>query len=575
MTRADQTAFSFLETEFTMNGGRGSSDIVYRFRGMTCDTESGEEIALADLVGDEEACSGLLREALSSKYGITDLAATEPSAYAWTADALGVRFYFHSEAVSAEKLWELKEYSPRAVTVGLPYAGLTGKKAEALSAVPESYIAMMDKETEYDLPHGDMTVQLTGTDDAVSIRIRKDSGETSDLQIEYADRQSDFYMIRAEGGFYLFRERIGYQEGFFYDFSKPDGGFGRFAYNTCQYFDSFMREIRLAVPYNPYYVHMAEIRRSFGETSYDSSSFVPHGHYAFPNDPGARYKRFLLTDGSLQIDTYNVACRLLEDFTAMGVDAESNETGEVTVQAGRTLFFESVTGEAARYDDPPKRSYYHPSVYVCRLTDGSRIRFESSGESTVYVGDKGYMNRFTEPISLGEAQLEAEPAPAETFRVRIGGKDYPLIPDYSKPDHTGEEIDFGEDIWWQVEGYTGRYVCTEEDLQDMQGAYFTQEALSDPENKTELVIGKDGQVAFTCNGETFTGSLPKKRYYRTNVYIAMESETAYRTFHIRLREGEYHSVPGKIEFYSEGEPATNEPSKVPPIAVYLTHVKDR
>ena len=88
----------------------------------------------------------------------------------------------------------------------------------------------------------------------------------------------------------------------------------------------------------------------------------------------------------------------------------------------------------------------------------------------------------------------------------------------------------------------------------MQGAYFTQEALSDPENKTELVIGEDGQVVFTCNGETFTGSLPKKRYYRTNVY---------------------HSVPGKIEFYSEGEPATNEPSKVPPIAVYLTHVKDR
>ena len=145
----------------------------------------------------------------------------------------------------------------------------------------------------------------------------------------------------------------------------------------------------------------------------------------------------------------------------------------------------------------------------------------------------------------------------------------------SKPDHTGEEIDFGEDIWWQVEGYTGRYVCTEEDLKDMQGAYFTQEALSDPENKTELVIGEDGQVVFTCNGETFTGSLPKKRYYRTNVYITMESETAYRTFHIRLREGEYHSVPGKIEFYSEGEPATNEPSKVPPIAVYLTHVKDR
>ena len=54
----------------------------------------------------------------------------------------------------------------------------------------------------------------------------------------------------------------------------------------------------------------------------------------------------------------------------------------------------------------------------------------------------------------------------------------------------------------------------------------------------------------------------------------MESETERRTFQIILREGKSHSVPTKIEFYSEGLPATNEPSKVPPISVYMTRIQD-
>ena len=572
VTRADRTAFSILETEFE-KGARSGSEAAYRFRGTTRDTQSGAEIALEDLAGGEEWRSGMLREALLTRYGIADLAGTASPDYAWTADALGIRFYFHSDAVSAEKNREVSGYPDRAVTAALPYDSLPGPKAKALASVPDSYIAMLDRETAYRLPHGNLSILLTQKDGATVIRIRRDGGEPEDLIIEYADKLSDFYIIRSEGGFYLFRERIGYQEGFFYDFSRPDGGFGRFAYNPSQYFDSFLREIQLAVPYNPYCAHMAEVRRSFGKSSYDRCSFIPHGHYTFPSDPGARYKRFVLADGSLQIDSNNTACRLLEDLPAAELGPEGEMTGEITVPAGQSLVFEAVHGEAPRYDDPPRRSQWHSYRYDCRLADGRRICFESSTESTVST-EKGYLNRFTEPVSLWEAQF-AEPAqPREAYTVQIGGRVYPLIPDYSLDSHTGEEIDFGEDLWWQVEGYPGRYAMTEEDRKDLENSYFSPGAFSDSGRSAELVITEDGQAVLDCFGEVFRGKLPEKRRYKTNVDVFMESGAQYRTFQIILREGKSHSRPGRIELYSQGLPATNEPSHVPPITVYLTRVPD-
>ncbi|MCR5793977.1 MAG: hypothetical protein K6G61_01345 [Solobacterium sp.] len=573
VTRADETAFSILETEFEKGIGQADSEITYHFRGSTFATGSGEEIALEDLAGDEASWPGMLKSALSARYGTDSMASADPSDYAWIADALGIRFYFNSDAVSKEKRRETGDYTARAVCVGFAYADLPGEKAEMLSAVPEAYIAMAERETTYDLPHGDMSVTLMKQEDAVVLRIRKDSGESSDLVIEYADDLSDFYIIRAEGGFYLFRERIGYQEGFFYDFSRPDGGFGRFAYNTSQYFDSFLREILTALPYNPYCVHMAEVRRSFGASVYDRASFIPHGHYTFPNDPKARYKRFLLTDSSLQIDAYNTVCRLLEDLDAAQVDGEGNETGRITVPAGKTLLFESCDGEASRYDDPPGRNRVHTYFYTCLLTDGTRIRFESSTESVISVRG-GYMNRFTEPVSLGEVKFEDAPGPAETFTVRIGGKDYPLIPDYSRTSHTGEEIDFGEDTWWLIEGYPGRYRCTDEDMEAMKEEPFAGDVLPHPDGEAELRIAEDGSAVFDYFGTVYKGDLPEKRRYKTDVQIFMESKTQRRTFRIILREGEDHTQPVKIMFYSEGEPATNEPSKVPPLTVYLTRIEE-
>ena len=572
VTRADSTAFSILETEFEKKGqNSSSSDIDYRFRGTAWDTKSGEEIGLTDILGDEAVPEEMLEEALSVQYGVKGLVGTKPQDYAWTADALGIRFYFNSDAVSEDRRREIGDYSARAVTAAFPYTALSGKKAAAYASAPKSYIARLDRETEYSLPHGDMSVILTKKDDAWVIRIKKDRKAPEDLIIEYTDDLSDFYIIRAQDGFYLFRERIGYQEGFSYDFARPDGGFGRFAYNTQQYFDSFLREIYLALPYNPNCAQLSEARRSFGERTYGAGSFIPYGYYSFPSDPSSRYKRFILLDSTLKIDTNNTACRLLESFDAVKIDADGNEQGEYQVPAGSYLMFEAVAGEAPRYDDPPRRSQHRDFYYECRLTDGTRIRFVSSTESTV-SSEKGFFNRFTEVVSLGEALYtsEADPGGQEVFTVRIGGKDYPLIPDYSLPSHTGEEIDFGDDIWWLVEEYPGRYVSTDEDKEEMQDSWFTQEALAHPDESAELVISEDGQVVFDFFGEVYRGTLSERRFYRERVAIYMESEREHRSFQIILREGEDHSAPTRIEFYSEGLPATNEPSTQPPISVYLT-----
>ncbi len=569
VTRADSKAFSILETEFEKQPGQSDSDTYYRFSGSVCDTQTGREILLAELVGDEAQCQKELKKKLAAKYGTEELVTGDLSDCAWYADALGIRFCFHSDAVSRDKRWELGDHTARAVHASFAYSELRGEKAAELSEVPDAYIAMIDRETVYDLPHGNQSVQLTEKDDSTVFRIMKDKGESEELIIEYADDLSDFYIIRAENGFYLARDRIGYQEGFFYDFARPDGGFGRFAYQTSQYFDSFLREILLAVPYNPYCVHLAEVRRSFGESSYGKASFVPNGHYTFPSDPKARYQWFVLTDGSLQIDSGNKVCRLLEDFSAEQIDSEGSVIGEITVPAGKTLYFESLEGEGSRYDNVPGRRNVESYMYTCRLTDGTRIRFESDTESTISVHG-AYLNRFTEPVSLGEAEYETPPEPAPVFTVRINGKDYPLIPDYSLPNHAGEEIDFGGDIWWMAEGYPGRYVCTDEDIDDMRSVYSALET----EERPELTITEDGHAVFAYEGTVFEGTLPQKRYYREYVSVYMESQTQRRTFRIILREGEVHSKPEKIEFYSEGLPATNEPSDTPELTVYLTRVSE-
>lgn len=580
VARADSTAFSILETEYeTVFGDTWyGKKVIYKLNGRTFDTASGKEISLSELVADEKVISERLKKALQTQYGISGLSSIESSDYSWTTDALGIRFYFNSDAAAKKKHEEMGDYSNKVITVAFPYDSLDGFAAAELAKVPEDYIARLDRENIYKLPHGDLSVILTKSDKDIFIRMIPDKGEERRLRIEHADEKSDFYIIRSLGGFYLFREFIPYEQGFFYDFSNPDGGFGQFHYRISQYFDSFMSEIGLALPYNPFCVHMSEIRRGerspYGEESrdeeesQDDSFFVPGGHYYFSDRTEGRYKHFVLIDGVLQIDTRNTACRLLEDMVVMEIDEQGKELGNITIKAGSAIVFESAVGESEKYQTSSQRWDQESGyIYDCRLADGRKVRITSKYEDEVFVNGV-YLHRFTKPVSLAEARLDIIPPKAEEFTVRIGNKDYSLIPDYSKADYYGEEIDFGDDIWWQVEEYVGQYEISDEDLVDMKnGSNFNRQI---EKKDAVLMISEDGKVRFEYCGKVYEGELPKERYYGVNVSIKLRSGYESRSFEIILRDVEFHDAPSKIRFYSEGMPATNKPSEQPPLSVYLT-----
>lgn len=84
------------------------------------------------------------------------------------------------------------------------------------------------------------------------------------------------------------------------------------------------------------------------------------------------------------------------------------------------------------------------------------------------------------------------------------------------------------------------------------------------------MIRKDGKVRFDYCGMLYEGQMQDKRYYGNSVVVDLMSRSECRTFDIILRNGQSHDVPPRIQFYSQGLPATNEPSKQYPITVYLT-----
>ena len=616
VTRADETLISILETE--MEGGIGTAEGDWtseaencRFSGAVYDTQSGEKLDLADLVSDADDLSALLEEAFASKYGVEgicdglgpgdafgdELSSAEPGngsegeeadgvyVPAWTADYLGVRFYLDGAQVPKEIRDQLSsDYRRKALHVSIPYSALGGPLCEAAGKTPESFIAQVEKNVDYALPHADQTIRIEkaatdyGTeeyrivisdgksgsggkaagDDKDGKSARDDEG-TKAWWLEYATDGSDFYVFRAQGKYYFYRLDDLQDRGYVYSFGSPDGGFDRFANQNAQCFDSFLHEIRLALPYDPDCAHMREKTRSFTSAAPGMSAIlVPSGHYAFLPEPGRgrTWLHFSLTDDALALDTRNVGCRLLHDVSAVALDPEGNETGEITIPAGEVLRFLRVDGESELYYYMSTSYYEHQSgsmdyLYDCELTDGSLVRLVTRYENSFFV-DGMYMDRIGEAVYLGSAQYETGAGEVPEHTVKIGGKEYKLIQDLSLKTESGEEIDFEGDTWWKVENYVGTFRGEEENA--------------------KLTISESGRVLFEYDGRFFKGKLPEKRYYRQNVDVYMESGYERRTFTIIVDDDLPAHDPGftEITFYSAGEPATNEPSHVPPIEVQLT-----
>ena len=564
VTRADRALFSVLETEMESGIGDGEDDrtrpLQYTFSSHVYDTASGRELALQDFL-DPAELPEKLEAALAGKYGTEGLLAGKDRTPAWTADYLGLRFYLDSDAVPEEKKSELGMYRPKAVHVSVPCTALDGPSAEAAALTPESFIAQVEKNTDYVLPHDQRTIRVEkATDESgyeqYRIVIREKDSEKA-WWLEYADDESDFFVFRAKGKYYFYRLEENERFSYVYSFASPDGGYDRFANQNAQSFDSFLHEICLAVPSNPECIHMREQTRSFMDSkSGFSTTCTPNGHYAFDPEPGRgrTWLHFALIDDSLALDSRNVGCRLLTELGAAELDEAGNTTGEIVIPAGEVLRFLRVDGESELYYYmSPEYNLYKSGArdyfYDCELLDGRTVRLTTSYENSFFV-DGMYMDRIGEPVSLGAARYEAGLTEIPEHYVTIGGREYKLVRDLSLKSESGEEIDFDGDVWWEVENYVGTFASENGDA--------------------KLVISPDGEAGFDYEGRHYTGRLPEKRYYRSYAEIYMEAGYERRTFVIIPQDAKVHDPAfGRIRFFSEGEPATNEPSRVPPIEVEL------
>ncbi len=568
VTRADKALFSILETE--MDSGIGDAPGEYirgnescRFRASVYDTQSGKLLTLPDFLKDPDSIGERLENAVANKYeceGLYEGSGKETPA--WTADYLGLRFYFDGGVIPEDKLQEQGYYYDKAVHVSIPYTALDGPLSEAAAKTPESFIAQIEKNTEYALPHDKRVIRVekaedSGGNEAYRIAIAE-GGNEKPWWLEYAEAGSDYYVFRAQGKYYFYRLEDVQDRGYVYNFASPDGGFDRFENQNAQCFDSFLHELYLAVPYNPDCAHMRERSRKFMDpVSGLNTSYAPNGHYAFlpAQGRGRTWLHFALIDDALALDSRNVGCRLLHEISAKALDDAGNESGDTVIPAGEVLRFVSVDGESELYFYmSPEYNMYKSGArdyfYDCELTDGRKVRLTTRYETSFFV-DGMYMDRIGEPVTLGAAQYEGGLGEVPEHTVKIAGKEYKLIRDLSLKTESGEEIDFGDDTWWIVENYIGTF--------------------SSEDGTAKLVISENGDASFEYEGREFKGKLPEKRYYRSNVEIFMEAGYERRTFRVIVEDKLPDHDPSfnNIRFYSEGEPATNEPSKVPPIEVEL------
>ena len=113
------------------------------------------------------------------------------------------------------------------------------------------------------------------------------------------------------------------------------------------------------------------------------------------------------------------------------------------------------------------------------------------------------------------------------------GRSVSLVPGTGTgEDRRGAEIDYGEEKWWLLEGFTGTWSLAEGEWQE--------EATH---TSVTLTVEEDGSVTLTLDGETWTGTLPDKRYYREETGFRLTNpEEGTRSFTCALMEPEDYTL---------------------------------
>ena len=111
-------------------------------------------------------------------------------------------------------------------------------------------------------------------------------------------------------------------------------------------------------------------------------------------------------------------------------------------------------------------------------------------------------------------------------------------------DFRGAEIDYGEEKWWFLEGFTGTWILVEE---------WREEA---SHLSAQLTVREDGSLTLTLDGREWTGTLGDKRYYREDIGVRLTCEgEGSRSFTLMCLEEEDY---GLLRVYAYPGPVPEE-----------------
>ncbi len=104
------------------------------------------------------------------------------------------------------------------------------------------------------------------------------------------------------------------------------------------------------------------------------------------------------------------------------------------------------------------------------------------------------------------------------------GNEVSLVPGTAalSSDGTGAEIDYGDKLWWQEEGFIGEWQMTAEDSENTNTSC----------KSAGFTVDENGNIRFTVDGIDWTGTLGNTRYYRSDINVSLTDGTDTRTFTI-------------------------------------------
>ena len=582
VTRADSNLTCVLESTGSQLDGWGDK---VAFASHVHDSQTGAELALDDLVTDTAQLPDIIDKAMHEKYCFEgtfeegeDVAQlvrgklenpAEHGELAWTADYLGMKFYFDSSDLKNAD-WYHGMY------VSVPYGEHPGLFADVCTATPADFIAQLEYGKAYELP-GDSqrrsvrvtrthregaTLGLLGTSPvstsssagwtfAVQVGTGagdafEPAGEATNSPWFYDMRRQDYMpcLVRVDGAYYLYG---------FGDRNSDDYVTAVYALDDGTGQPKLLGEIAEGFVAQPTYTHWSLPCNPAAVTMADRDCLASYDRILFERDcaiDGATGMPAPAAE-SYSAHTVNQAYKARIDVEGVLLDDDGREGQAVTIGEGAVCFLEAGMPKAH---------------YDMQLEDGRLVRLTYDGKTRKIDGH--YTNDvFAMVPAASAADTHVETGPRQR-RVWHHGQYVQLVPETGNIVGTGAIIDYGDTPWWVVEEFVGTWAMTEEDRALITEWYSD----GNPPDDGKLEIREDGTFAMTFGGTSYEGVLDDTRGY--GVYAGgsmapVDGGPTQGVWFDYTPESESDKSWSHIKFYVEGLPYPLS-EEAPAFECYLT-----